>query len=78
MALLIITSLTLSIKGNIQRTDTNIEIYRSIFLGLILMFLFISLKAGIEKGNNLFRLQDANFLFTAPIKSQLVLFYGFR
>lgn len=77
MALLIITSLTLSIKGNIQRTDTNIEIYRSIFLGLILMFLFISLKAGIEKGNNLFRLQDANFLFTAPIKSQLVLFYGF-
>lgn len=77
MGLLIIVSLRFSIKSNTQLTDTNMEIYRSIFLGLILMLLFISLKTGIEKGNNLFRLSDANFLFAAPIKSQLVLFYGF-
>lgn len=77
MGSLMVISLRLSIKSNVQIADTNIEIYRSIFLGLILIFLFISLKAGIEKGNTLFRLSDANFLFTAPIKSQLVLFYGF-
>lgn len=77
MGLLIVVSLALSVNGNTQLPDTNAEMYRAIFLGLILMFLFISLKTGIEKGNTLFRLSDVNFLFTAPIKSQLILFYGF-
>lgn len=77
MSLLIIVSLVLSRKGNIQLPDINMEIYKSIFLTLILTLLFLSLKMGIEKGNTLFRLSDVNFLFTAPIKSQLILFYGF-
>lgn len=77
MIVLIIISLRFSIKSRVQVSDINLGIYISIFLGIILMFLFISLKAGIEKGNTLFRLSDANFLFSAPIKSQLVLFYGF-
>lgn len=77
MVLLIIISLVLSIKSNIKLTEGNIKVYKSIFLGLILMLLFLSLKVGIERGTNLFRLSDANFLFTAPIRSQLVLLYGF-
>lgn len=77
MGLLIIGSVILSIKSNHQIPDTKIETYRAIFSAIILLYLFLSLKAGIEKGNTLFRLSDANFLFTAPIKPQLVLFYGF-
>lgn len=77
MVLLIIVSLRFSMEGNVQISDANMELYRSIFLALMLVFLFISLKTGIEKGNTLFRLSDANFLFTAPIKPQLILFYGF-
>jgi len=77
MGLLIIGSVALSVKGNHRMADTNIGTYKAIFSGIILVYLFISLKAGIEKGNTLFRLSDANFLFTAPIKPQLVLFYGF-
>jgi hypothetical protein len=77
VALFITFSLILSIKVSTQLSDTNIHIYKSIFLGFILMFLFIALKVGIEKGNTFFRLSDANFLFTAPIKPQLILFYGF-
>lgn len=77
MSMLIIGSLILSIKSNMKLQETNMEVYKSIFLAFILIFLFLSLKTGIEKGNNLFRLSDANFLFPAPIKSQLVLLYGF-
>lgn len=77
MVLLIIVSLRFAVKGNVQPSDKNVEVYKSIFLGLIIMFLFVSLKTGIEKGNTLFRLSDANFLFPAPIKPQLILFYGF-
>lgn len=77
MIILIMVSLRFSVKGNFQVSDANIGTYRSIFLGIILMFIFLSLKAGIEKGNTLFRLSDVNFLFTAPISSQLILIYGF-
>lgn len=77
MAILMIVSLRFSLKGSTQLSDTKIDMYRSIFLGLILTSLFLSLKSGIEKGNTLFRLSDANFLFSAPIKPQLILFYGF-
>lgn len=69
---LMVVSLRFSIKGDIQVVNANIDIYRSIFLAIILVFLFVSLKAGIEKGNTLFRLSDVNFLFTVPISSQLV------
>jgi len=54
MGLLIIGSVSLSVKGNHRVTDTNIETYKVIFLGVILVYLFISLKAGIDsfiKGN---------------------------
>ena len=48
--ILIITSLSFSIKNKVQILDINLEIYRSIFLGIIIIFLFLSLKVGIEKG----------------------------
>lgn len=77
IGILMSVNLIISIKSDNRMSNTNLGLYRSIFLVFILVFLFISLKAGIEKGNTLFRLSDANFLFPAPIKPQLILFYGF-
>ncbi|NLC03485.1 MAG: ABC transporter permease [Tissierellia bacterium] len=57
--------------------EQNLELFRAIFLGITLLLTFFSVKNGLDKGNNLFRLSDANFIFTAPIKPQLVLVYGF-
>lgn len=74
---IIIMSLVLGTRNSGEGAGGSIRIYKSIFLAFILVFTFIGLKSGLEKGNNLFRLSDANLLFPAPIKPQLVLFYGF-
>ena len=79
IAIVLILGVTIfiSVKGDGPLPEGRLEAYRSIFLLGIIFLLFLSLKTGIDKGNTLFRLSDANFLFTAPIKPQLVLFYGF-
>lgn len=64
-------------RASLGIVEQRLELFRSIFLGITLFLIFFSIKNGLEKGNNLFRLSDANFLFTAPIKPQLVLIYGF-
>ena len=64
-------------RDNMVLAQGKLELFRAIFLGITLLLMFFSVKSGLEQGNNLFRLSDANFLFTAPIKPQLVLIYGF-
>ena len=72
----VVLALTFGNKGA-GLGEQKLELFRAIFLGITLLLIFFSLKNGLEKGNNLFRLSDANFLFPAPIKPQSVLIYGF-
>lgn len=73
----IIFALVFGSKSNVGFVEQQLELFRAIFLGITLLLVFFSVKNGLEKGNNLFRLSDANFLFTSPIKPQLILMYGF-
>lgn len=73
----VIFALVVGKKTNHSPVKQNVELFRALFLGFTLMLVFLSIKSGLETGNNLFRLCDANFLFTAPIKPQMVLVYGF-
>lgn len=66
----------LFMPSGIVRQGSN-EMFTAIFTGLIVVAVYFSLKQGVEKGSSYFRLADVNFIFTAPIKSNKVLLYGF-
>ncbi len=53
------------------------EIFNAIVTIATLYAIFSAINAGTKNGKSLFRLSDVNFLFTAPIKPQRVLLYGF-
>jgi hypothetical protein len=52
------------------------EIFRAISVGLCLLSVYVSITAGIKKGNSFFKMSDVNLIFTAPISPQEVLIYG--
>ena len=53
----------------------NFNILRAIFFGFF-MLSFITIAEGFKSGNNVYEMQDVNYLFTSPIKSRTVLLYG--
>jgi hypothetical protein len=53
------------------------ELFKAIFTALIIVCLYFSLRQGIEKGSSYFRFSDVNLVFTAPVRQNKVLLYGF-
>ncbi len=53
------------------------ESFSAIFTMIVIVVLYFSLRQGIEKGSSYFRFADVNLIFTAPIKPNKVLLYGF-
>ena len=74
---LMIFAMINSKNPNVSSFGNSTKIFNAIFSSLTLFLLFMSIKNGTEKGNSLFRMADVNFLFTAPIKAQKILIYGF-
>lgn len=62
-------------SGNVRHGPN--ELFSAIFTGLVVIAVYSSLKQGVEKGSTYFRFADVNLVFTAPIKSNKVLLYGF-
>jgi len=55
----------------------NPQLFKSIMILVFTVLYYTSLKLGIDKGSTFFRMSDVNLLFTAPIKPNHVLLYGF-
>jgi hypothetical protein len=53
------------------------ELFRGIMILVFAFFYYTSLKLGIEKGSSYFRMADVNLAFTAPLKPNQILLYGF-
>lgn len=64
-------------KGNKDTNFIGNDIYGCMVTGLILLFTVPDIMASFDKGATFFRGADINFVFTAPIKPQNILIYGF-
>ncbi len=53
------------------------ELFTGIMTLVFLFLYYTSLKTGIDKGSTFFRMADVNLLFTAPVRPNHVLLYGF-
>lgn len=53
------------------------ELFKSIMILVFIVLYYSTLKLGVDKGSTYFRMCDVNLLFTAPIKPNHVLLYGF-
>lgn len=47
-----------------------------ILFGFLLLFYGIAVQKGLASGDSVFRMNDVNFLFAAPIDPRATLFYG--
>ncbi len=53
------------------------ELFKGIMMLVFTFLYYTTLKLGVDKGSTYFRLSDVNLIFTAPIKPNQVLLYGF-
>ena len=73
-AFVIIASFTMP-GGSVRSASP--DLFNGIMILVFLFLYFTSLKLGIEKGSTYFRMADVNLAFTAPVKPNHILFYGF-
>jgi len=52
-------------------------LFRGIMMLVFTVLYYMSLKFGIEKGSSYFRMADVNMAFTAPLRPNQILLYGF-
>lgn len=52
-------------------------LFRGIMMLVFTVLYYTSLKLGIEKGSSYFRMSDVNMAFTAPLRPNQILLYGF-
>ena len=69
------------IMGSFSSQDTNQELADPRFLNLIVLAIYLlvavfTIRSGMQSGQTLFKLSDVNFVFTSPISSNKILFYG--
>jgi len=62
-------------SGLIRRGSS--DLYTGIVTVVFIFMYYTTLKLGIEKGSTYFRMADVNMAFTAPIKPNHILLYGF-
>lgn len=75
LALLVFTMTVGNTSGGylgVHNVDSLIAIVFAFYTAMFIM----TARAGFSRGGNLFTLQDATLLFTAPIRPQTILFYG--
>ena len=53
------------------------ELFRGIMVLVFTVLYYTTLKLGIDKGSSYFRLADVNLAFSAPIRPNQILLYGF-
>jgi hypothetical protein len=73
----LIFTVAVGVKGGGQKSEVSIDMFGSVAMGLLLFFTVPEILVSINSGANFFRGADINLVFTAPIKSQNVLIYGF-
>jgi hypothetical protein len=62
-------------SGLVRKGDP--ALFRGIMVLVFTFLYYTSLKLGIDKGSSFFRLADVNMVFTAPLKPNKILLYGF-
>jgi hypothetical protein len=73
----LILTLVAGVKGGDQKSIVSTEMFGSVAMGIVMFFTLPEVLAATNSGANFFRGADINLVFTAPIKSQNVLIYGF-
>lgn len=73
----LILSLVMGNKEGVKKSSISTELYGSIATGLIIFFTVPDLLMSLNNGASFFRGADVNLVFTAPIKPQKILIYGF-
>lgn len=63
-------------KGKNAAGNSSIEVFVSIFLGVIFLMFLYSLYSGTKRIDSKFDMADVNLIFISPIKPQTVLLYG--
>lgn len=53
------------------------DLFGAIITAVLLIFIYFSIKQGINTGSSFFTVADVNLVFTAPISPKKVLVYGF-
>lgn len=53
------------------------ELFKGIMLLVFTVLYYTTLKLGVDKGSTYFRMADVNLVFTAPVRPNQVLLYGF-
>ncbi|MDT8718848.1 putative ABC exporter domain-containing protein [Clostridium sp. 19966] len=78
----IVALLIFSVAAGSHSNKTNIlkksnSLFHAIALGFVVFMMYTSASQGKKNGASFFKLSDVNFLFTAPIRPQAILIYGF-
>jgi len=78
IAFFVITMLIVSfaMPSGLVRRGSN-DLYAGIVTIVFVFMYYTTLKLGVEKGSTYFRMADVNMAFTAPIKPNHILLYGF-
>lgn len=74
VAIIALTAVSANNSGETQLRDIR-ELTAGVFVLYAFVFVLIA-KNGFGKGASMFRMNDVNLLFTAPVSPQRVLFYG--
>lgn len=75
--LFIIFILVLSFLDSSFNNYGSYDLFFSLAVTALFIYAYFTLKKSIDNGSSFFRLADVNMLFTSPIKSNNILFYGF-
>lgn len=62
-------------SGMVSRSSP--DLFKGIVVLVFIFLYYFALKLGIDKGSSYFRMSDVNLAFTAPIRPNHILLYGF-
>ncbi|MCK5811919.1 MAG: putative ABC exporter domain-containing protein [Clostridiales bacterium] len=75
--LFVVFILILSFLDSSFNSYGSYDLFFSLAVTALFIYAYFTLKKGIDNGSSFFRLADVNMVFTSPIKSNNILFYGF-